>query len=352
MDLISYSSIDEQALHEAGLRYVSCRGKGYQRIHTANGFSYVDLKGNTIHNPKVLARIQSLVIPPAWQLVWICPFADGHIQATGVDARARKQYRYHPLWTRLRSQDKFSGLYTFGQRLSRLEKQIIKDLKRTKLSRDRICALALAIMSKTYFRIGNSVYERENKSYGLTTLRNHHVKQISTQQVFFRFIGKKGIQQQSFLREKTLIRLLAKVKEIPGQRLFQYYDDQGQPTALESGDLNNYMKAAIGIDMTCKTLRTWYASILALHYLGQQIIPTSERERKQKLLDVIDGVAKQLGNTRTVTRNHYIHPYIQELYLVGKLDPWISRMNKRQKLQPADPVYKRRLMQLLRSANP
>lgn len=339
-----------EALQEAGLRYVSCKGRGYRRVRHGKHFKYIDQKGNTIQNPHTLARIQALVIPPAWQQVWICATANGHIQATGIDARNRKQYRYHPEWSRLRTTDKFSALYTFGQRLSRLQKHIMTDLSSRQLSKERICALALAVMSKTYFRIGNTVYERDNKSYGLTTLHNRHV-QISTNKVFFKFIGKKGIRQQSYLTEKSLVRLLTKVKEIPGQRLLQYYDQEGKPTPLDSGTLNTYLKTATDADISCKTFRTWYACILALHYLSQSKLPESATTRKQQLLAIIDQVAEQLGNTRSITRSHYIHPYIQENYLQGELDNWIKRVSKTTERPSTDPIYKRKLMQLILSAS-
>lgn len=339
---------DLEALHEAGLRYVSCQDQGYRRERHGKHFKYLDLKGNPIQNPHTLARIEALVIPPAWRQVWICPIANGHIQATGIDARHRKQYRYHAEWNQLRKKDKFSSLYKFGQRLSRLQKQIIKDLSSRQLSKERICALALAVMSKTYFRIGNTTYEKENKSFGLTTLHNRHI-QIKINKVFFKFIGKKGIRQQSYLTEKSLVRLLAKVKEIPGQRLFQYYDQNGQPTPLESGMLNSYLKTATASDITCKTFRTWYGCILALHYLSQSTIPKSDTARKQQLLAVIDQVAQQLGNTRSITRSHYIHPYIQEHYLQGKLDNWIKRISNGPDRIPTDTIYKRKLMHMIRS---
>lgn len=348
MQPFQHAALDKQALHEAGLRYVSCQNKGYQRVPTNDGFAYLDTKGVPIQNPEILARIQALVIPPAWTQVWICETADGHIQATGLDARNRKQYRYHPLWVELRNRDKFGSLYIFGQRLPRLKKRIAKDLSRRTLSRDRVCALALAIMSKTYFRVGNTVYEKENQSFGLTTLRNRHA-QISSHKVFFRFIGKKGVRQQSFLTEKTLVRLLTKVKDIPGQRLFQYYNDNGEPTPLDSGNLNNYIKDAMGADITCKTLRTWYGSILALYYLGQSTMPNNSNERKHRLLEVIDVVAQHLGNTRAVTRSHYIHPVIPQAYLEGTLDHWIKRTSNCIGLQPDDSLYTRKLMQLIRT---
>lgn len=343
-------SLDSKALHEAGLRYVSCQEIGYTRIREGEKFEYLDHKGNTIQKLKTLERIHELRIPPAWKNVWICPSAYGHIQATGMDMRERKQYIYHPAWVQLRQKNKFSSLYKFGQCQSALQKKILSDISSRKLSKERVCALALAVMSKTYFRIGNSAYEKENKSYGLTTLRNRHV-QISTNKVFFKFIGKKGVKQQSYLTEKSLIRLLAKVKEIPGQYLFQYYNEEGEATALDSGTLNSYLKSITNIDTTCKTFRTWYACILTLYYLSQSNIPSSATQRKHQLLEVIDQVAKHLGNTRSVTRNHYIHPYIQESYLNGELDKWIKRVSKTPNRKSSDSIFKRKLMQLIRSSN-
>ena len=340
----------EEALHDAGLRYVSCQSKGYQRIRTAKkGFIYLDKKGDTISNPQLLSRIHSLVIPPAWQQVWICPTANGHIQATGLDARGRKQYRYHPSWNKLRNKDKFSNLQLFGKKLPILEKRIKRDLRSKKITRELVCALALSIMGKTYFRIGNKTYEKENKSYGLTTLLNHHLRQLHQNKVFFRFIGKKGVVQQSFLHEKSLIRLLNKVKEIPGQRLFQYYDEQQQQKELDSGELNEYLKEATDAALTCKIFRTWYACILTLHYLSSLSRCTTDKERKQALASVIDKVAGQLGNTRTVTRTHYIHPLIIESYLLGKLDRWLSLIQHKGTSNPENPLYKRKLMAILKS---
>ncbi|TDQ80002.1 DNA topoisomerase IB [Sphingobacterium yanglingense] len=339
---------DSEALHEAGLRYVSCKERGYQRVRRGKKIKYIDQEGKPIQNPQTLARIQALVIPPAWKNVWICPLSNGHLQATGKDERGRKQYRYHQLWTEIRKQQKFSNLYIFGKKQAQLERQIIKDLELTKFCKEKVCALALAVMSRTYFRVGNTIYEKENKSYGLTTLRNHHLKQLSTHKVFFKFIGKKGIQQQHFLKEKSLIRLLNKVKEIPGQRLFQYYNHMDRITPLDSGNLNDYIQEATKTDLTCKTLRTWYACILTLYYMGQSIPLKNQTERTTQLLRVIDSVAHQLGNTRAVTRTHYIHPSIQEIYLSGDLNQWIKRVNKQEHLKPADNLYKRKLMQLLR----
>lgn len=334
--------LETEAMHQAGLRYISSQDKGYQRIRKGDTFCYFDHKESIIHNPKTLDRIRKLVIPPAWQEVWICRYANGHIQATGIDSRGRKQYRYHALWTALRTRDKFNNLYSFGQHLPRLEKQIVRDLKQKELTKDHVCAVALAVMSMTYFRVGNDIYEKENKSYGLTTLRNRHVKQVSTDKMFFRFIGKKGVRQQSYLKQKGLVALLAKVKEIPGQRLFQYYDKNKEITPLESGDLNNYLRHSMNLEVTCKTMRTWYACILTLQYLSRSEIPTTEHGRKDELLQTIDTVAQHLGNTRAVTRKHYIHPCLQELYLSGKLDSWIRR-NATKQHDPTNPVYRKKI---------
>lgn len=342
--------IDSKALQEAGLRYISCQDKGYKRVRKGERFEYINQKGNTINKLKILERIQVLRIPPAWENVWICSTPSGHIQATGIDNRGRKQYLYHPDWIQLRQKNKFSSLCKFGLCQTVLQKKILSDLSSRKLSKERVCALALAVMCKTYFRIGNSAYEKENKSYGLTTLRNRHV-QISTSKVFFKFIGKKGVKQQSYLTEKSLIRLLAKVKEIPGQYLFQYYNEDGEATVLDSGTLNSYLKSITHIDTTCKTFRTWYACLLSLYYLSQLDIPSSSTQRKQQLLDTIDQVAKLLENTRSITRNHYIHPYIQESYLNGELDKWIKRVSKTPNRTSSDSIFKRKLMQLIQSSN-
>lgn len=340
---------DSEALQEAGLRYVSCSEKGYKRIQKAKGFIYVNQPGKKITDEKTIARIQSLVIPPAWKDVWICSRANGHIQATGIDIRGRKQYLYHEKWSDLSKQNKFSELYIFGKKLHLFEKCIKKDLRTKTLSRQKVCALALAVMNKTYFRVGNPFYEKEYHSYGLTTLRNKHVKSETSTRLFFKFKGKKGVIQESYLTEKSLVRTLLKVKEIPGQRLFQYYDEDGNIHLLESGDLNAYLKDCTKTDVSCKNFRTWYGCILALQELASLPIPENETKRKHQLIVAIDHVAKALGNTRTITKSHYIHPIILSDYLDKSLDTWLKRVSKNSVPPLTSNIYKNKLLKILQT---
>ncbi|KGE12537.1 DNA topoisomerase IB [Sphingobacterium deserti] len=321
---------EQVVLQQIGLRYVSCNDKGYCRVAEGKHFRYLDHKGNEISNETVLKRIQTLVLPPAWTDVWICANANGHLQATGVDVRGRKQYRYHAKWTSIRSEKKFTDLHVFGAKLPLLKKAVLKDLRKRSLSREKVCAVAVSVMQKTSFRAGNSIYQKTNGSYGLTTLKNKHVKQISTNKLFFKFVGKKGVVQQTYLQEKTLIKMLLKVKDLPGQRIFQYVDDEGEIRALESGDINGYLKEVMGINASCKSFRTWNACLMALKFLIAQPVPVTVAERKKNVLAVIDQVAAVLGNTRAVTRSHYIHPSILEAYENAELNSWIGRMKKKE----------------------
>lgn len=343
--------IQPEALQDVGLQYVSCSDIGYKRENGRNGFIYKDTKGRIISNPKTLERIALLKIPPAWKNVWICPRAYGHIQATGRDDRGRKQYRYHDLWNTLRKEDKFTNLYHFGKRLPLLEKHLKKDLRQKQNTKPKVCALALAIMNKTYLRAGNTYYEKTNQSFGLTTLRNRHLNNVSSGKVFFRFKGKKGIMQQIHLQQKSLINMLRKVKEIPGQRLFQYYDEQGNICHLESGDLNDYLTQAMNGHYTCKNFRTWHACLLTLQYLSAFPTGGSAKERQQSVIATTDRVAEALGNTRTVTRNHYIHPHIFSAYLAGALDSWIKRVQKQGMLATNSRLLRRKLLNMLKASS-
>lgn len=332
-------------LEESGLRYSSPQEKGYTRKAKGGSFVYLDKEGKPIKNKQILSRIHALVLPPAWREIWICASPNGHLQATGLDANNRKQYKYHPKWMTLRSEKKFADLSTFGNKLPLLKKKVSQDLRKKKLSRDKVCALAIAIMDKTSFRTGNRYYEKNYGSYGLTTLRNKHIQQISSNKIFFKFVGKKGVVQQCYLREKALVRALAKVKDIPGQGLFQYYDEEGNIKPLDSGTINTYLKEAMLSEVSCKTFRTWNGCLLALSYMTTLTLPSTITERKKNIINIIDYVAQELGNTRTVTRNYYIHPEILSAYESAELDKWITSIQRKQKL--SDKMIHNRLMKLL-----
>lgn len=305
------------------LRYVNATQKGYQRVRKGNTFYYLDTEGKIIRNKEHLQRIQDLVLPPAWTDVWICPYPNGHLQATGIDARGRRQYRYHARWSMLRNEHKFDHIYAFGRKLPLLRKQIGKDLRRRTMNREKVIAIALAVMNETYIRAGNTAYEKTNGSYGLTTLKNRHVT-INGSQAFFRFKGKKGVMQQIALKNAALTRLLKNVKELPGQELFQYYDEEGELRKLDSGDINSYLREVMSDEFSCKDFRTWAGCTIAL----QLMAGNQEREDARNLVAIIDGVAARLGNTRAICRKYYIHPQLLQAYEEETLDDLLLQLRK------------------------
>jgi DNA topoisomerase-1 len=309
------------------LRYVYSGTKGYSRQKKRDHFIYFDAEGKRIKDRETIVRIQSLVLPPAWTDVWICPYANGHLQATGYDARGRKQYRYHNKWSKLRNENKFDRIYAFGKKLPLLRKQIIKDIQKKTLTLEKVCAIALSIMNKTYLRAGNTAYEKEYGSFGLTTLKNRHVN-INGTKAFFKFKGKKGVMQQVALKDASLVRLLKNVKELPGQELFQYYDEQGEIRKLDSGDINNYLKEHMDEEFTCKDFRTWAGSIAALQIMSRTEDFDFNTDGKQNIVSIVDGVAAKLGNTRTICRKYYIHPALLQSYEERKLQQVLSKIKK------------------------
>lgn len=308
------------------LRYVRSDQKGYSRKKKGEGFIYLDTEGRTIRDPEIIRRIQGLVLPPAWTDVWICPFPNGHLQATGIDALGRKQYRYHARWSATRNEHKFDRLFAFGKKLPLLRKQIINDIRKKSLIREKVTAIALSIMNETFIRTGNTAYEKAYGSYGLTTLKNKHVT-INGSQALFRFKGKKGVMHQIALKDASLARLLKNVKELPGQELFQYYDEEGTLHKLDSGDINDYLKEHMDEAFTCKDFRTWAGSVLALRFM-MQAEDAIDAEAKKNMLAIIDSVAAKLGNTRAICRKYYIHPGLLQSYEQKELDAVLEKLKK------------------------
>jgi DNA topoisomerase-1 len=304
------------------LRYVSASGRGYTRMKNGKGVYYLDADGRKITDEAVLERIRKLVLPPAWENVWICPYENGHLQATGIDALGRRQYRYHARWAAVRNETKYYRLLQFGKMLPRIRKQITKDLRRKELDKSRVIAIALRVMEETLMRVGNAAYEKKYHSYGLTTLHNNHVK-INGNEVFFRFRGKKGVMQKIALRHASLARLLKKVRDIPGQVLFQYYEN-GEVRSLDSGEVNEYLKACTNEEFTCKDFRTWAGTLHALHLLAACADCETQVQRKKNVVDVIDRVAEKLGNTRAVCKKYYVHPRLIQLYESDALKSYTS----------------------------
>lgn len=278
----------------------------------------------------MIQRIKKLVIPPAWENVWICEKENGHIQATGHDIRKRKQYRYHSNWNELRNQTKFSKLLLFGEKLPLLRLQLEKDLSQKELTLEKILATAISLMERTYIRIGNSEYEKTNGSYGLTPLKDQHVK-IDGTTMQFSFKGKKGITHKISLTNSKLARIIKQSRDIPGKELFQYYDENGNTHAIDSGMVNKYIQETTGEEFTAKDFRTWAGTLNALEAFKKAGIGENTTDTKKKLIDALDYVSKKLGNTRTVCKKYYIHPMIIELFEKQSLNKYLDELDEIEK---------------------
>ena len=300
----------------AGLTYVSDLDPGIRRGKTGHGFAYQDAKSEAVTDEATLERIRMLAIPPAWTDVWIAPGARGHIQATGRDARGRKQYRYHGKWRVQRDGGKFDRLITFGRALPKLRTRIDQDLARHGLPREKVLAAVLRVMEMTLIRVGNEEYAKTNKSFGLTTLRNRHAT-VGTEKAVFEFRGKSGKDHTTGFRDRRLARVVKACQDLPGQRLFQYLDDDGQRCAVESADVNAYLRETMGEDFSAKDFRTWSGTVAAAHALVT--LPAGEGDEKKTINICVKAVAGVLGNTPAVCRSAYIHPAVLEAYEAGKL---------------------------------
>jgi DNA topoisomerase IB len=299
------------AAEQAGLRYVCDDGPGYSRLPFGDWFEYFDEDGRQLVDEATLERIDALAIPPAYTEVWICPDPRGHLQATGRDARARKQYRYHADWRHARDHGKFSRIVDFGQRLPRLRRRLSRDLERRGTPRDKVLALAVSVMAETLIRVGNHEYARQNNSFGLTTLRDRHVR-FPRGAAIFEFRGKSGKDHVVECQDERLAKLLRRCQQLPGQKLFQYLDEQGVPRPIGSGDVNDYLREACGEDFTAKDFRTWGGTLAAIKAFVRNPPPEGASERTLTMLQnaAVKEVAAQLGNTPAVCRASYIHPRV------------------------------------------
>jgi DNA topoisomerase I len=306
---------DAQAAAAAavGLRYAYDDRPGITRRRRGRGWSYYSPDGSLIADTKQRQRIDSLAIPPAWTDVWICPDPKGHIQATGRDDRDRKQYRYHPDWTGVRDETKFDRMIRFGESLPRLRKQVDAALRKRSLSREKVLATVVRLLELTCMRVGNTEYERTNGTYGLTTLRDRHVR-IDGNGVFFHFKGKGGQTIETGVNDKRLARIVRECQDIPGYELFQYYDDDGERHEVKSEDVNTFIREISGDDFTAKDFRTWMATLHAFEFLGRQPPVETEKERKSTRIAAVEHVADQLRNTRSVCRTSYVHPAVLKFY--------------------------------------
>ena len=300
------------------LAYVNDQEQGIRRLAHGKGFSYVDEDGRTVKDEATLDRIGALVIPPAWTCVWICPDPNGHIQAVGRDQKGRKQYRYHPEWRADRDARKYDRMAAFGRALPRLRKRVAVDLARRGLPREKVLAAVVSLLELTLIRVGNDEYAKQNKSFGLTTLRKRHLKLASGGAVF-EFVGKSGKKHRTGFRDRRLARIVAACQELRGQRLFQYLDDEGQRRAIKSSDVNDYIRAACGDDFSAKDFRTWAGSLAALDALSLSPKPETQTEAKRTLNTCVKAVAGLLGNTPAVCRAAYIHPKVLEAFEASQL---------------------------------
>jgi DNA topoisomerase-1 len=309
------TSVNLHAAKSAGLRYVSDATPGFRRIGTKKVFRYLDTKGHVIKSPATLQRIQRLAIPPAWTNVWICPAAEGHLQAVGRDARGRKQYRYHPHWRETRDETKYDRMAAFGKALPKIRRRVARDLREKQLTRNKVLATVVRLLETTFIRVGNKEYADQNGSFGLTTLRDRHVG-VKGSKVSFYFRGKSGVKQKIDIQNASLAKIVRRLQDLPGYELFQYYDDAGELRKLESADVNAYLREAAGDDFTAKDFRTWAGTMLAAEALKNCEF-SSARQAQRSIKDAIARVASQLGNTAAVCRKSYIHPVILDRYLDG-----------------------------------
>lgn len=311
------------AAGDAGLHYVSDATAGITRRRRGQGFSYHRPDGSLIDEPPERARIEALAVPPAWTDVWICPRPDGHIQATGRDDRARKQYRYHPRWREVRDADKYASLRTFGRALPAIREQVESDLRRRSLPEEKVLAAVVHLLDQTLIRIGNDEYADANESYGLTTLQDDHAT-ISGERLRLEFEAKSGAEFDVVLRDRRLARIVRQCQDLPGEDLFQYVEE-GQVIDVTSTHVNDYLGRLTGGSHTAKDFRTWGGTVVAAETLVALGGYGTAREAERNVLVAIDAAAERLNNTRTVCRNCYVHPRVPESYRDGSLpDAWRS----------------------------
>ncbi|MFC3943934.1 DNA topoisomerase [Pseudomonas gingeri NCPPB 3146 = LMG 5327] len=299
------------------LHYVDDTLPGIRRKPWRGRFAYFGADGQRIRDSQEIKRLDALAVPPAYTDVWICADPRGHLQATGRDARGRKQYRYHPRWREIRDQDKYARLLAFGNALPKLRRQLQATLARPGFTRNKVMATVIGLLDATLIRIGNTRYARENRSYGLTTLRSRHVE-INGSAMVFQFRGKSGVEHQVTLKDRRLANVLKRCLELPGQNLFQYLDEHGERHTVSSSDVNAYLHELTGAEFTAKDFRTWAGSALALAVL-RELYWEPEAEAKKQIVEMVKNVARQLGNTPAVCRKCYIHPAVLEAFVLGDL---------------------------------
>jgi DNA topoisomerase I len=320
----------------AGLRYVTDSMPGIRRQPHGRGFKYLDPDGQVIHAPELLQRFRSLVIPPAWTDVWICPHEDGHLQVTARDGRGRKQYRYHPGFRKHRDGTKFERMFELSDVLWKIRERVESDIELPGLARDKIMATLVWLLETTLIRIGSDEYAKSNKSYGLTTFRRRHVAVVGSE-LRFEFRGKSGIQHAVAVTDRRIARIVQRCQELRGEELFKYLDDEGRRQSVQAEDVNAYLQEVTGRDITAKDFRTWAGTMLVAEALRRMGPAETKREAEKNIVAAVDLTAKRLGNTRSVCRKYYIHPVLLEAYLEGSVLPPLAerKWNKRKSHGPA-----------------
>lgn len=316
----------EKSAEAINLIYISDNTPGISRQMKGKSFTYYK-DGKKISDKGEIQRIKNLVLPPAWENVWICALRNGHLQATGLDVKKRKQYRYHPDWNILRSHTKFYRLLEFGKALPTLRLQLEKDLAVRELSHDKLLAAIVMLMERTNIRVGNDIYEKLYGSFGLTTLKDRHVE-VNGNDIKFSFKGKKGIHHSISLRNKKLSKIVQTCKDIPGKELFQYYDQEGNAHPVDSGMVNEYIKRISGAEFTAKDFRTWAGTVNAFLAFKELGLAETEAIAKKNVVEALDKVAAQLGNTRIVCKKYYVHPVIIDMYQSRTLEKYFKELEK------------------------
>jgi DNA topoisomerase-1 len=311
----------------ADLVYVSDSEPGFQRRRSGRGFTYLDATGQIVRDPILRERFTALAIPPAWRAVWICANPDGHLLATGRDDAGRKQYIYHPRWNALRNQVKYERLRLFGEALPHLRAQVQADLRKHTLTQEKVTALVVNLLEETLIRVGNEEYARQNETYGLTTLQDDHVA-VNGNALVFEFRGKSGKEHEIVVKDRRLARLVQACQELPGQHLFQYLDETGAVCSLSSTQVNDYLRTVTGCDFTAKDFRTWGGTVMAARLLYTTAPGENQKEKEQRIVQVIKCVAEKLGNTPAVCRQHYVHPAILAAYSKGQLTAVYEKIGK------------------------
>ena len=334
-----------------GLRYVTDAMSGIRRRRAGRGFAYVDAEGRPVKDAETLNRIRALAIPPAWTDVWICPVPTGHLQATGRDARGRKQYRYHNRWRSVRDETKFERLADFGLALTPIRRRVDRDLRIPDLTREKVLATVVRLMDVAFARVGNLEYARDNKSFGLTTLRNRHVE-VNGGQVRFEFTGKGGKVHSFDVDDHRLARTVRRCRDLPGQELFQYLNGDGQRRPIGSSDVNDYLRETTGDEFTAKDFRTWAGTVVAAKTLAVMGSPTSKRQATRNVNRAMAVVGESLGNTPAIARSSYVHPTVVEAYLDGTLEAAWNRPLPRRAPRNASRLRadEQRVLRLLRGA--